>query len=90
MNLTTKRCTPRLHMHTPTPPEVDPEAPPPPTIDPDPDPPPEDDPSNDPARAPDGDPPAKPPPVSAACSGPRTRRFFRSARVVALDTRQTS
>jgi hypothetical protein len=50
-----------LHLHTPMPPEVDPESPPPPAIDPDlvPD----DDPVGNPTHAPDGDPPVKPPPV---------------------------
>ncbi len=51
-------------MHTPTPPEIDPEAPPPPSIDPDPPPAPDDDPGR-PPRAPEGDPPAQPPPVHA-------------------------
>jgi hypothetical protein len=51
---------PTWRMHTPSPPEVDPDAPLP-DVDPDrqPD---EDEPEN-PSRAPDGDPPAKPPPV---------------------------
>lgn len=54
----------RRHMHTPMPPEVDPDAPPPPEIDPDRAPP--DDPASDPSRPPDGDPPVKPPPEHAA------------------------
>ena len=59
-------CIPRLCMHTPMPPEVDPEAPPPPSIDPDPVP--DDDPVGNPTRAPEGDPPVKPPPVRTAGS----------------------
>jgi hypothetical protein len=53
-------------MHTPMPPEVDPEAPPPPNIDPDPPATPDDDPGGLPPAAPEGDPPAKPPPMRAA------------------------
>ncbi|MFM0688516.1 hypothetical protein PQQ77_21265 [Paraburkholderia strydomiana] len=53
-------------MHTPMPPEVDPEAPPPPNIDPDPPATPDDDPSGLPPAAPEGDPPAKPPPMRAS------------------------
>ena len=51
---------PSWRLHTPTPPEVDPDAPLP-DVDPDrqPD---EDEPEN-PSRPPEGDPPAKPPPV---------------------------
>ncbi|MBW0446352.1 hypothetical protein EN871_07285 [bacterium M00.F.Ca.ET.228.01.1.1] len=52
-------------MHTPTPPEIDPEAPPAPNIDPDPPPAPDDDPGGAPPGAPEGDPPATPPPVHA-------------------------
>jgi hypothetical protein len=51
-----------LRLHTPMPPEIDPDAPPPPAVDPDPVP--NDDPANDPSRAPEGDPPMKPPPVA--------------------------
>jgi hypothetical protein len=54
-----------LHLHLPTPPEVDPDiAPktPPPNIDPDPIP---DDPLDDPQEPPEGDPPAAPPPLHA-------------------------
>ncbi|MBB5402874.1 hypothetical protein [Paraburkholderia youngii] len=54
-----------LHLHVPTPPEVDPEIPPkapPPNIDPDPIP---DDPLDDPNEPPEGDPPAAPPPLHA-------------------------
>ncbi|WP_094782704.1 hypothetical protein [Paraburkholderia ribeironis] len=57
------RCIARRHMHTPMPPEVDPDAPLP---DSDPVRTPPDDPASDPSRPPDGDPPAKPPPVSGA------------------------
>ncbi|MFM0467924.1 hypothetical protein [Paraburkholderia strydomiana] len=53
-------------MHTPMPPEVDPEAPPPPNIDPDPPATPDDDPGGLPPAAPEGDPPAKPPPMRAS------------------------
>jgi hypothetical protein len=53
---------PRGRMHTPTPPEVDPDAPLP-NVDPDPDP--DDDRPEDPSRAPEGDPPARQPPVHA-------------------------
>jgi hypothetical protein len=53
-----------MHMHTPLPPEIDPDAPPPPTTDPDP----ADDPDNAPPTGPAGDPPIKPPPVRAARS----------------------
>jgi hypothetical protein len=49
-------------MHTPIPPEVDPDAPLP-TVDPDPQP--DNDRPNEPP-APEGDPPVKPPPVQAA------------------------
>ncbi|TDY21748.1 hypothetical protein B0G81_1978 [Paraburkholderia sp. BL6665CI2N2] len=63
---TNTSCMPDLHLHTPMPPEVDPDAPPP-TSDPDPSPPPDDVPPNDPDRAPDGDPPGRPPPQSVAC-----------------------
>jgi len=52
-------------MHTPTPPEIDPEAPPAPNIDPDPPPAPDDDPGSAPPGAPEGDPPASPPPMRA-------------------------
>ncbi|MGF6741893.1 hypothetical protein [Paraburkholderia atlantica] len=55
-----------LHLHVPTPPEVDPEIPPktpPPNIDPDPIP---DDPLDDPHEPPEGDPPAAPPPLHAS------------------------
>nr|WP_176384705.1 hypothetical protein [Paraburkholderia youngii] len=57
--------TQTLHLHVPTPPEVDPEIPPktpPPNIDPDPIP---DDPLDDPNGPPEGDPPAAPPPLHA-------------------------
>ncbi|WP_025597592.1 hypothetical protein [Burkholderia sp. WSM2230] len=57
-------AAPRV-MHTPTPPEIDPEKPPAPNIDPDPPPAPDDDPGGAPPGAPEGDPPAKPPPVRA-------------------------
>jgi hypothetical protein len=58
------RCGVRgLRMHTPMPPEIDPDAPPPPATDPDPVP---DDPVSNPSREPQGDPPVKPPPVRAA------------------------
>jgi len=55
-----------VHLHVPTPPEVDPDiAPqtPPPKIDPDPVP---DHPLDDPDKAPEGDPPAAPPPLRAS------------------------
>jgi hypothetical protein len=58
-------------MHTPTPPEIDPEAPPPPNIDPDPPPAPDDDPGGPPPGAPEGDPPAAPPPLHALRPGVR-------------------
>ncbi|MBC8747125.1 hypothetical protein F6X42_11015 [Paraburkholderia sp. WC7.3b] len=54
-----------LHLHTPMPPEVDPDIPPktpPPNIDPDPVP---DDPPGNPDPPPEGDPPEAPPPVRA-------------------------
>jgi hypothetical protein len=51
-----------LRLHTPMPPEIDPDAPMP-TVDPPPVP--ADDPPAEPP-APDGDPPVRPPPVSAA------------------------
>ncbi|MFL9929505.1 hypothetical protein P0D88_09625 [Paraburkholderia sp. RL18-103-BIB-C] len=54
----------RWRMHTPMPPEVDPDAPLP---DVDPDPQPDDDEPENPSRAPEGDPPAKPPPVYIRC-----------------------
>ncbi|WP_454827616.1 hypothetical protein [Paraburkholderia xenovorans] len=57
---------PNLRLHTPAPPEIDPDTPPP-TTDPDPSSPPDDVPPSDPAHVPEGDPPVKPPPVSAAC-----------------------
>jgi hypothetical protein len=61
-----------LCMHTPMPPEIEPDAPPPPATDPDPEP---DDPASDPSREPEGDPPAKPPPMqSAGGELSRTRR----------------
>lgn len=63
-----------LNLHTPMPPEVDPDAPLP-THDPDPSPPPDDVPPDDPSRAPEGDPPSRPPPVSA----PRARHAGRLA-----------
>jgi hypothetical protein len=59
---TTSQCEHR--MHTPMPPEVDPESPPAPAVDPDP-PPREDDPAREWPAKPEGDPPIKPPPVSA-------------------------
>jgi hypothetical protein len=54
----------RQRLHTPTPPEGDPQVPPrtPPAIDPDPLP---DDPLDNPGDAPEGDPPTKPPPLHA-------------------------
>jgi hypothetical protein len=58
-------------MHTPTPPEIDPEAPPPPNIDPDPPPTPDDDPGGPQPGAPEGDPPAAPPPLHALRPGVR-------------------
>lgn len=72
-------------MHTPTPPEIDPEAPPPPSIDPDPPPAPDDDPGG-PPRAPEGDPPARPPPVHVrAHRTPRTgSRLVPGDRIAAL------
>jgi hypothetical protein len=53
---------PRWRMHTPTPPEVDPDAPLP-NVDPDPEP--DDDRPADPSHAPEGDPPTRQPPVHA-------------------------
>lgn len=50
----------RWRMHTPRPPEVDPDAPLP-NVDPDPDP--DDDRPADPSHAPEGDPPNRQPPV---------------------------
>ncbi|MFM0340074.1 hypothetical protein [Paraburkholderia fungorum] len=52
-----------LALHTPMPPEVDPDAPLP-TVDPNPASEPDENPLPDPGRAPEGDPPVKPPPVS--------------------------
>jgi hypothetical protein len=56
-----------LRLHTPMPPEVDPDAPPPPATDPGRMP---DDPADNPPRGPDGDPPIEPPPVRAFSLGP--------------------
>jgi hypothetical protein len=60
-------CVRGLQLHTPMPPEIDPDAPPPPATDPDPVP--DDDPATPPSRAPDGDPPVKPPPIRAMGNG---------------------
>lgn len=57
------RAIPTWRLHTPMPPEVDPDTPLP-TVDPDPQP--DDDEPANPSRAPDGDPPVKAPPVCAA------------------------
>ncbi|NKJ47056.1 hypothetical protein CIC12_09935 [Burkholderia sp. SG-MS1] len=55
-----------LRMHTPMPPEIEPDSPAPPATDPDPEP---DDPASDPSHEPEGDPPVKPPPVRSAGRG---------------------
>lgn len=55
---------PRVWLHTPMPPEVDPDAPLPTS---DPERVPDDDPASDPTQTPEGDPPARPQPLSAAC-----------------------
>jgi hypothetical protein len=55
-----------LSMHTPMPPEIEPDAPPPPATDPDPEP---DDPASTPSHEPEGDPPVKPPPMRSAGRG---------------------
>jgi hypothetical protein len=70
MILFSTRRRPTLHLHTPTPPAVDPDVPLP-TSDPDPSPPPDDVPPNDPTRAPEGDPPVKPPPVATTFFQPQ-------------------
>ncbi|CAB3793505.1 hypothetical protein [Paraburkholderia fynbosensis] len=69
-----------LRLHTPMPPEIEPDAPSPPATDPDPEP---DDPASDPSREPEGDPPVKPPPVRSAGRGlseTRRRASHRHAR----------
>jgi hypothetical protein len=60
---------PRWRMHTPRPPEVDPDAPLP-NVDPEPEP--DDDRPADPSHAPEGDPPNRQPPVRD--EGPRAAR----------------